>query len=355
MKHPEVLVSYRCIGFLDEIYAMLVVRLHHTEPFQQDQLWRHAADFKTNTGKQLGVKLTRRAPGVGELEVYFDPAVAMEGQIIFSKYVHEHLLQHARDVERLRHYVCPQCGTPVGNREVAMKRLNGWLQGRPPQPEAGSGFKVRKGKEEPPSIICVGCEQRVPLWDAMEQCFASPEIQHRGSAPCAIRRPDSRASERDHVTLGRQDGPELEALSDEFRQRFSPARFTMGQHHFGLRGGEMTKPLQQGALAGVGAEAVKRVDARLHRHLFAEDFHRLVPVHEPAAQRAFALVAYDHHGRVRLPKPVLEVMQNAPGIAHARAGHDEARTRSVVELHRILRGGGGLEIAMAAGDVTNAL
>ena len=28
--------------------------------------------------KQLGVKLTWRAPGVSELEVYFDPAVAME-------------------------------------------------------------------------------------------------------------------------------------------------------------------------------------------------------------------------------------------------------------------------------------
>jgi hypothetical protein len=37
----------------------------------------------------------------------------------------------------------------------------------------------RKRKEEPPSIICVGCEQRVPLWDEMEQCFASPEIQQR--------------------------------------------------------------------------------------------------------------------------------------------------------------------------------
>ena len=46
--HPAVLVSYRFTGFLDEIYATLVVRLHHTEPFQQDQLWRYAADFKTN-------------------------------------------------------------------------------------------------------------------------------------------------------------------------------------------------------------------------------------------------------------------------------------------------------------------
>src|ERR1035438_1838255 len=123
--------------------------------------------------------MTRRAPGLGELEVYFDPAVALEEKIIFSKYVHEHLLQHARDVQRLRHYVCPNCGTPVGSRDVAMKRLNDWLQGRPTQPEAGYRFKFRKAKEKPPSIICVGCEKRVPLWDEMEQCFASPEIQQR--------------------------------------------------------------------------------------------------------------------------------------------------------------------------------
>lgn len=179
VKFPAVLVNYRFTGFLDELYATLVVRLHHSETFQQDELWRYAADFKTNAGKQLGIKLTRRAPGVGDLEVYFDPAVAIEEKIIFSKYVHEHLLQHARDVERLRHYVCPKCDTPVGNRDVAMKRLNEWLRGRPPQGETTGAFKLRKKKEETPSIICVGCEQRVPLWDEMEQCFASPEIQQR--------------------------------------------------------------------------------------------------------------------------------------------------------------------------------
>lgn len=30
-----------------------------------------------------------------------------------------------------------------------------------------------------PNIICMGCEQRVPLWDDIEQCFASREIQQR--------------------------------------------------------------------------------------------------------------------------------------------------------------------------------
>ena|GEM_PF-3982158 len=95
--------------------------------------------FQDERRETARLKLTRRAPGVGDLEVYFDPAVSMEEKNIFSKYVHEHLLQHARDVERLRHYVCPECGTPVGNREVAMKRLNDWLRGRPPQPEV-TGF-----------------------------------------------------------------------------------------------------------------------------------------------------------------------------------------------------------------------
>ena len=60
-----------------------------------------------------------------------------------------------------------------------MERLNDWLRGRPPQPEATGSFALRKKKEETPSIICVGCEQRVPLWDEMEQCFASLEIQQR--------------------------------------------------------------------------------------------------------------------------------------------------------------------------------
>lgn len=155
--HPAVLVSYRFNGFLDDIYATLVVRLHHTKPFAQDQLWRYAADFKTLTGKQLGVKLTRRAEGAGELELYFDPTIEVGEKIIFSQYVHEHLLRSGRDVVRLRHYVCQHCGTPVGNREVAMKRLE-------------------DGKKD---ILCVSCEKRIPLWDQLEELFASPETKQK--------------------------------------------------------------------------------------------------------------------------------------------------------------------------------
>ena len=84
--------------------------------------------------------------------------------MIFATYIHAHLGETCEQAVRLRHYVCPECGTPVGNREVAMKRLNDWLwlKGRPPQPEATGFFKLRKRKEETPSIICVGWETRVP-------------------------------------------------------------------------------------------------------------------------------------------------------------------------------------------------
>lgn len=176
--HPAVLVSYKFNGFLDDIYSTLVVRLHHTRPFQQDQLWRYAADFKTLTGKQLGVKLTRRAEGAGELEVYFDPTIPVEEKIIFSQYIHEHLQQKAQDVVRLRHYVCPhaRCGTPVGNREVAMQRLNSWLVGNEEE-------RIRTGVltsfAEKPTIICSNCEKRVPLWDELEECFANPETKQQ--------------------------------------------------------------------------------------------------------------------------------------------------------------------------------
>lgn len=152
-----VLVSYRFSGFLDDIYATLVVRLHHTKPFRQDQLWRYAADFRTLTGKRLGIKLTRRAEGSGELEVYFDTTIPMEEKIIFSKYVQEHLLQNAQNVVRLRHYICPHCDTPSGNREVAMKKL-------------------AEGKK---NILCVNCEKRIPLMDTLEELFASPSTKQQ--------------------------------------------------------------------------------------------------------------------------------------------------------------------------------
>ena len=128
VAHPSVIVSYQFNGFLDDIYATLVVRLHHTQPFDRDQLWRDAADFKTIRGRRLGVKLTRRADGAGELEVYFDPEIPVKDMMVFSKYVHEHLLKKAKDVVRLRHYVCSHeyKASRVKPKQTAKWRWSGW-------------------------------------------------------------------------------------------------------------------------------------------------------------------------------------------------------------------------------------
>ena len=155
-SHPPTLVSYQFNGFLDEIYATLIVRLHFLKSFRGDSLWRYAADFRTLTNKPLGLKMTRQPNGRAELEVYFDPSIPLEEKIIFSKYVHEHLLRYDKEALRLRHYVCPYCYTPVADRELAMKKL-------------------REGKE---SILCINCEdpRRIPLFDEMEELFASEEL-----------------------------------------------------------------------------------------------------------------------------------------------------------------------------------
>ena len=125
------------------------------------------------TGRQLGVKLTRKAEGAGELEVYFDPGIPIEEKIIFIRFVHEHLHEKSPEFVRLRHYVCPHCGTPVANREVAMRRLQEWYE------------NTAAKRSEPPTILCVNCEKRAPLWDQLEELFASPENrqQERGIRP----------------------------------------------------------------------------------------------------------------------------------------------------------------------------
>jgi GTPase SAR1 family protein len=155
--HPAVLVTYRFHGQLDETYSTLVVRLHHTPAFEKDQLWRFAADFRTQAGKRVGLKMTKQGEGAAEIAVYFEPGVVEDTKVTFIRYVHEHLQMKAQDVVRLRHYVCPHCNTPIENRKTALDRLNRGLK----------------------DILCVNCERRVPLWDLIEQKFASEEFQQR--------------------------------------------------------------------------------------------------------------------------------------------------------------------------------
>ena len=152
---PQFFMTYRFSGFIDEVYATLVVRLHHTEPFESTELWRNAADFRTVGGHEIGVRLVPKADGTAELDIHCDPGTPTSDQVLLAKYVHDHL--EATGVTRLRTYICPACSTPVENRATALKRL-------------------LEGKDD---IGCAYCEGRVPLWDEIEQLLASDDVRAR--------------------------------------------------------------------------------------------------------------------------------------------------------------------------------
>ncbi len=159
-KHPSVFVSYAVTGYLDDIYATLVVKLADSESFKLKDLWREAADFETLDGAHhMGIKLTREAAGSGDISIYFAPGVTKQEQVIFANYIHAHLQNHSEKAERLRYYICPHCGTPKGNPQVLMQKL--------------------LAKKTAASVECDICEKRFDLWDELEKLFASETVRQQ--------------------------------------------------------------------------------------------------------------------------------------------------------------------------------
>jgi DNA-directed RNA polymerase subunit RPC12/RpoP len=152
--HPALLVSYDLSGALDEIYATLVVRLHHTTAFRRRQLWRFAADFETQANKLIGFSLHKAAEGRGEFAIYSDASVSEEEKALFIRYIHEHLTSRADHCTRRRHYACYSCGSQVIDRRAVERRL-------------------ARGEKD---IVCSDCEGRVQLWDLIEEKFGSNEL-----------------------------------------------------------------------------------------------------------------------------------------------------------------------------------
>lgn len=152
--HPAILVSYNFEGFVPEIYSTLVVRLHHTDAFTRDKLWQDAADFKTRNGFQIGLKLSRRKDGIGQIEVYCDPSIVLGEKIIFLRYVHEHLKLRGLNVKRVRHYFCQICAHSLADSTAAASRTTRGLL----------------------DIGCPNCDERIMLVDEIEKMYLSPKI-----------------------------------------------------------------------------------------------------------------------------------------------------------------------------------
>lgn len=162
-NHPNTLVTYRFTGPVDDIYSTLVVRLHHTTAFTSDQLWKDAADFRTQTGLGLGFKLTREPEGSSRLEVYFQPTVDENSRLIFLRYVHDHLLATAQNIARLRHYFCQNKKCEEFNHPFAdQSRIDKALL------PAGKGV-----------VFCPACGTKIILFDLIEKRFDSAPIKEQ--------------------------------------------------------------------------------------------------------------------------------------------------------------------------------
>lgn len=157
LDHPPDFITYRISGPLEEIYATLVVRLHHTKAFEKDQLWRFAADFLTQEGKRLGVKMKLNESGAeGELTIYVDPSIPEDTRLTFAQYVHDHVSRKAETIKRMRHYSCPNC-----HESISL---------------ATSQKGLRLDLKE---INCSLCSSPIPLFDHVEAKFGSVEINTR--------------------------------------------------------------------------------------------------------------------------------------------------------------------------------
>jgi DNA-directed RNA polymerase subunit RPC12/RpoP len=161
---PKFFVSYTIRGYLDDIYATLVVKLAHCGAFKLRELWRDAADFETLADRKIvGIKLVRGEDGRGELLAHHARGVTGQEQVIFASYVHEHLSEKStEEVPRLRFYSCPNCDEPVENRKLAMERLE----------KDGEQAQIR----------CQRCDKFIPLWDMLEKRFASQAIRKKVEA-----------------------------------------------------------------------------------------------------------------------------------------------------------------------------
>ncbi|MEM7012114.1 MAG: DUF4365 domain-containing protein, partial [Verrucomicrobiota bacterium] len=93
---------------------------------------------------------------------FFETRIGTNEQVTFAQIIDPHLKQKAEAVQRLRHYACPDCGTPSGNPEVALEMLRD------------------VGKEC--TIPCIRCRAEIPRWDGIEELFASEEIRERVAA-----------------------------------------------------------------------------------------------------------------------------------------------------------------------------
>jgi hypothetical protein len=193
---PNIFVSYTFNGEWQTIWTTLVVRLWYSQEFEHRELWRNAAEFNSNRGHLLGLKIdNRQGEGEASISLFFDVQTPDELKVIFIEYVHRHLAKYGCNVTRDRRYVCVNCGTPIMDLAAVRKRF-----------AAGKDF-----------ITCQNCDERVTLIDFIEQRLKSDPVARKILAmeEAATRKLDTQAMEQ--ILIGH-----MMAICGEANQVFRP-------------------------------------------------------------------------------------------------------------------------------------
>ena len=78
-------------------------------------------------------------------------------------------------------------------------------------------------------------------------------------------------------------------------------------------------------------EGIERANLRAHRVGVAEDGHVLCAVQYAPPQSVLSAKAYKQYGVFGIGDAQLEVVQNAPGLAHARGGDDDGSALFIID------------------------
>lgn len=175
---PHRVIAYRFEGKVENIYTSLVVRLAYSEAFRlrENGLWKNAAGFLDVRGRLCGFQIDIAKEGTGILSAFFDVETSIDGQVLFLRFVNEHLIQWAlpNSVNRQRLYRCVHCDHEVKDAEAI-------------------NYRLKKGLD---FIPCLYCEEKINLIDELEEESGNPELFGK------VRKMEQEALIRKHEEIG---------------------------------------------------------------------------------------------------------------------------------------------------------
>ena len=159
---PGKTIKFTFEGSVQNIYAVLVIRLAHSQLFNKKEMLKNAAIFSATVGGSCGIYLRELDEGRGEITLFFDEQANEAIRFQFEDYVWVHLQRRAvaRTVTRQRLYFCDNCGVEATDAQVKLRRQRGFMQLNCPVCDASISLLDREERLTEPVQSAVGAIDR---------------------------------------------------------------------------------------------------------------------------------------------------------------------------------------------------